>query len=176
MKEISRYNFEYDNEISMSLTEVDLPQSREIGKKYFVVGTGISNSNKDEPTSGHLYLIEVNINNNYYIKKVQELELKGGVYKLDAYQNILYVAIKNTLFIYSINKKNIENYYEFKFIRQCSDFTLINDIYVLREKRTEEEDDDKKDDKNIEYNELFVCDLYKSIILYKYDITNDKLS
>ena len=184
MKEISRYNFEYDNEISMALVEIIFPQNDEIGKKYFVIGTGISDLRKTEPISGHLYLIEININNNFSIKKLQELELKGGVYKIDVFQNILYVGIKNTLFIYSLNKKTNE----FKLLRHCSDFNLINDIYVLKEPYILEEEDKKKNDdkekdkeKNEDkekeklYNGIFICDLYKSIILYKYDITNDKL-
>ena len=172
MKEISKYNFDYDYEISMTLVEINLTQNEENGKKYFVLGTGITDMNKSEPNSGHLYLIEININNNYSIKKLQEVELKGGVYKIDAYQNIIYVAIKNTLYIYSIIKKSIDNFYEFKFLKQCSDFNVINDIFVIKEK-TKEETEEKCKDKNV--NELYICDLYKAIILYKYDITNDKL-
>ena len=177
MKEISRYNFEYDNEISMTLCEINLPYNDQ-NNKYFIIGTGITDSKRSEPIIGHLYLIEININNNFCLKKLQEVELNGGVYKIDIYQNIIYVGIKNILNIYSINKKSSENFYEFKLIRQCADFTLINDIYVLKESSPEEEEEkdkkDKKDNKII--NEIFICDLYKSIILYKYDITNDKLT
>ena len=114
--------------------------------------------------------------------KLQELELKGGVYKIETYQNIIYIGIKNTLYIYSLNKKNIENYFEFKLIRQCSDFTLINDIYILKETNKDTEFEENKDknntdeDKNKSINEIFICDLYRSIILYKYDIINDKLT
>ena len=165
MKEISRYNFEYDNEISMTLVEIDLPQNDEIGKKFFLIGTGFTDLKKTEPKTGHIYLIEINIYNNFSIKKLQEIELNGGIYKIDAFQNIIYVGIKNTLYIYSLNKNNIDNYYEFKLLRHCSDFTLINDIY----------EDKKNIDKEKIINEFFICDLYKSIILYKYDITNDKL-
>ena len=176
MKEISRYNFEYDNEISMTLSEINILQNDDNAKKYFVIGTGITDYKKEEPNLGHLYLIEININNNNNcIKKLQELELKGGVYKIETYQNIIYIGIKNTLYIYSLIKKNIENYFEFKLIRQCSDFTLINDIYILKETNKDKEFEENKD-KNKSINEIFICDLYKSIILYKYDITNDKLS
>jgi len=180
MKEISKYNFEYENEISMTLAEINILQNDDSGKKYFVIGTGITDYKKEEPTWGHLYLIEININNNFSIKKLQELEVKGGVYKIETYKNIIYVGIKNTLFIYSLIKKNIENFYEFKLIRHCSDFTLINDIYILKQKDKEIENnknlDKNNEDKNKIVNEIFVCDLYKSIILYKYDITNDKLN
>ena len=183
MKEISRYNFEYDNEVSMTIVEIFMPQKEE-NNKYFIIGTGITDINRSEPVIGHLYLIEISINNNFSIKKLQEVEVKGGVYKIDSYQNIIYVGIKNILNIYSINKKNAENFYEIKLIRQCADFTLINDIYVLKGKSKEEEEDknsknletkDKENDKDKIINEILICDLYKAIIMYKYDITNDKL-
>jgi hypothetical protein len=112
---------------------------------------------------------------------LQEKEIKGGVYKIDVYQNIIYVGIKNTLKIYSINKTNVQNLYEFKLLRQCTDFMLINDIYLLKDKniQKEEEKDIKKDEnKDIDktIHKIFICDLYKSIMLYNYDITNDKLT
>ena len=180
MKEISRYNFEYENERNMSLNEINLPKNEE-NSKYFIIGTGITDFKRSEPIIGHLYLIEININHNFSIKKLEEKEIKGGVYKLDIYQNIIYVGIKNTLKIYSINKTNVQNFYEFKLLRQCTDFMLINDIYLLKDKniQEEEEKDTKKDEnKDIDktIHKIFICDLYKSIMLYNYDITNDKLT
>ena len=59
MKEISKYNFEYENEISMTLAEINILQNDDSGKKYFVIGTGITDYKKEEPTWGHLYLIEI---------------------------------------------------------------------------------------------------------------------
>jgi hypothetical protein len=58
---------------------------------------------------------------------------------------------------------------------------LINDIYLLKDKniQEEEEKDTKKDEnKDIDktIHKIFICDLYKSIMLYNYDITNDKLT
>ena len=187
MKEIARYNFEYENELSMNLTEVDLMNSEIIRKKYFVVGTGITDDNKTEPKIGHLYLMEINFENNFGIKKLQEIETKGGVYSMDCYKNFIYVGIKDTLYIYSLSKKSHENYYEFKLIRQHSDFDLINHIYVGKYilYQDEEDEDKEKDNKeknmeienseNKEINEIYVCDIYKTIILYRYDIINDKL-
>ena len=180
MKEISRYIFEYENEINMTLAEINLPNNEE-NNKYFILGTGITDIKRSEPVIGHLYLIEININNNFSIKKLQELEIKEGVYKIDVYQNIIYVGIKGTLKIYSINKKNAQNFYEFKLLRQCNDFMLINNIYVLKDKsiQEEEEKDTKKEenkDTDKEINKIFICDLYKSIMLYNYDIANDKLT
>ena len=189
MKEITRYNFEYDNEISMNLLEIDLIHIEINRKKYFVIGTGITDEKKSEPKSGHLYLIEINIENNFSIKKLNEIELTGGVYAMNCYKNIIYVGIKDTLFIYSITKINHEHFYEFKLIRKHSDFDLINYIYVSKdiiyeEEEEEEEENDKEDkkDKMIieppetkEINEIYICDIYKSIILYRYDIINDKL-
>ena len=186
MKEICRYNFEYDNEISMNLIEIDLINNEIQGKKYFVIGTGITDEKKSEPKTGHLYLIEINIKNNFYIKKLKEIELSGGVYAMNSYKNIIYVGIKDTLYIYSLNKKNHENFYEFKLIRQQSDFDLINNIYISKDViyQEEEEEDDKEKNKNNmiiespeskEINEIYICDIYKTIILYRYDIINDKL-
>ena len=186
MKEISRYNFEYDNEISMNLIEIDLINNEISGKKYFIIGTGITDEKKSEPKMGHLYLIEINIGNNFSIKKLKEIELNGGVYAMNSYKNFIYVGIKDTLYIYSINKKSHENFYEFKLIRQQSDFDLINNIYiskdVIYQEEEEEDDKEKKENKmiietpeNKEINEIYICDIYKTIILYRYDIINDKL-
>ena len=180
MKEISRYNFEYDNEINMTLTEISLPQNEE-NSKYFIIGTGIIDFKRSEPTIGHLYLIEINIRNKFSIKKLQEIEIEGCVYKIDVYQNIIYVGTKNILKIYSINKKLSQNFYEFKLLRQCTDFMLINNIYVLKDKtiqKDEEKDINKEENKDLDktINKIFICDLYKSIMLYNYDITNDKLT
>ena len=99
MKEISRYNFEYDDEISMNLVEINLPQNDEVGKRYFIIGTGITDIKKTEPLIGHIYLIEININNNFSIKKLSEIELKGGVYKLDLFK-ILYMWELKILYIF----------------------------------------------------------------------------
>jgi hypothetical protein len=186
MKEITRYNFEYENEISMNLLEIDLKNNDFYKKKYFVVGTGITDEKKSEPKIGHLYLIEINIDNIFSIKKLNEIELIGGVYAMNCYKNIIYMGIKDTLFIYSVIKKNHEHFYEFKLIRKHSEFDLINNIYVSKEiiYEEEEDEDDKenKKDKMIieqpekkEINEIYICDIYKSIILYRYDIINDKL-
>ena len=105
---------------------------------------------------------------------------------MNCYKNIIYVGIKDTLFIFSITKNTHEHFYEFKLIRKHSDFDLINYIYVSKDiiYEEEEEDNDKEDKKDNmiieppetkEINEIYICDIYKSIILYRYDIINDKL-
>ena len=187
MKEIARYNFECENEISMNLSEVDLNNNEILRKKYYIVGTGITDDIKSEPKIGHLYLMEINFENNFGIKKLQEIGTKGGVYSMDCYKNFIYVGIKGSLYIYSISKKSHENFYEFKLIRQHSDFDLINHIYVGKYilYQDEEDEEKEKDDKqnkmeienseNKEINEIYICDIYKTIILYRYDIINDKL-
>ena len=183
MEEIARYNFEFDNEIIMKLIEINLNEIQR--KKFFVLGTGITDNKKSEPKIGHLYLMEINVENNISIKKLQEIELKGGVYAMSCYKNFIYVGIKDTLYIYSIIKKNHENFYEFKLIRQHSDFDLINYIYISKDIIYKEEEDDDKDNQNEEMiiekpemkeiNEIYICDIYKTIILFRYDIINDKL-
>ena len=105
--------------------------------------------------------MEITTTNN--IKKLQELEVNGGVYKISSFNNIIYVGIKESLYIYSVNKNNHENFYEFKFLKKYSELTSINEIYILPHSKN-----------NI--HEIMVCDLYKTLILFNYDIENDKLT
>jgi hypothetical protein len=62
---------------------------------------------------------------------------------------------------------------------------LINYIYISKDIIYKEEEDDDKDNQNEEMiiekpemkeiNEIYICDIYKTIILFRYDIINDKL-
>ena len=230
LKEISRYYFSNKNEICTSFSQIY--SNNDIENKLIVVGTGISENPHEEPVLGYLYLIEIDINNNFSMKKIKEIEIKGGVYKIRAYKNIIYVSIGNTLLIYKMNKnldikdKNYDSY-DIKFIRKCTDFTLINDIYIydyhksdifnnnnkqvsqkdekknsfnlnkvnsinneFEESKEEEDfiekinfsDDENKKNKenkikieeNIHY--LIISDLYRSVVLYSYDVNNDKFN
>ena len=162
LKQISKYNFEYDNEQSFTFTEIFFKNNL---NKYYVIGTGISEDGKTEPTIGHLYLLEINLSTGFSIKKLQELEITGGVYKIASCGHILYVGIKNTLNIFSVNKNSHENFYEFKSLKKFSDFTSINEIYILP---------NSNDNKNI--HEILICDLYKTLALFNYDVENDKLN
>jgi hypothetical protein len=133
LKELSRINFTNKNEICTSFSEV-YNNNDDIENKIIVAGTGISENPNEEPVIGYLYLIEIDCNNNYAMKKIKEIETMGGVYKVRAYKNIVYVSIGNILLIYKLVKnneidKNFEPY-DFKFIRKCNDFTLINDIFI----------------------------------------------
>jgi len=229
LKEISRYNFNKINEICTSFSQIY--NYNDIENKLIVAGTGISENPKEEPILGYLYLIEIDLNNNYLMKKLKEIEVKGGVYKIRAYKNIIYVSVGNTLLIYALTK-NLDNkdinhdLYEIKFIRKCTDFTLINDIYIydynkngttninnklsqknenknninankadsinssievskekedFNDKNLFSDDENKKNKnnkikngENIHY--LIISDLYRSIVLYSYDVNNDKLN
>ena len=82
LKEISRYNFEYDNEHSSSFTEVSLFHGNAIDNKLVVIGTSIIENQSKEAIKGHLYLIEIDQNNNYSMKKISEIETRGGVNKV----------------------------------------------------------------------------------------------
>ena len=68
------------------------------------------------------------------MKKIKEIQTKGGIYRIKALKNIIYASIGNTLFIYKIinnyETKKLTESYEIKLIRKCSFFTLINDIYL----------------------------------------------
>ncbi len=156
LKEISRYKFEYDNEVGTSFCEVD--NNRESSNKLIIVGTGIIENISSEPILGHLYLLLIDGDNNYNIKKLYETETRGGVYKVNYKNNIIYCAIGNTLYIYSLIENVSNNYYEFKSIRKISEFTLINDISFL----------------NNEY--LVISDVYRSISIYSYKSENEKFN
>ena len=227
LNEISRYNFNNINEICTTFSE--LYNNNEIENKLIVCGTGISENPKEEPVLGYIYLIEIDSNNNYCMKKLKEIETKGGIYKVKAYKNIIYASVGNVFLIYKL----IKNYdsknttYDFKLLRKSNDFTLINEIYIYDFNKKEknimnndiikpkkdksktsknkskkkinimdidnEEDEDidskinfsyeeeekneeikSKTEENIHY--LIISDLYRSVVLYSYDVYNDKLN
>ena len=156
LKEISRYRFEYDYEVGTSFCEID--NNKESNNKLIVIGTGIIENISSEPILGHLYLLLIDGENNYNIKKLYETETRGGVYKVNYKNNIIYCAIGNTLYLYSLIENISNNYYEFKSIRKISEFTLINDISFL----------------NDEY--LVISDVYRSISIYSYKPENEKFN
>ena len=189
LKEISRYDFEYENEQSNSFTEISLFHGNSIDNKLFVIGTSIIENQSKEATSGHLYLIEINKKNNYSMKKLTEIETHGGVYKVISINNVIYLCIGNILYIY-ILKQLYDNSYEFQLTKKCSDFTLINDIYIWNQKINEKENNsiDNKDNKKEEENNnntiiknenihyIVISDIYRSIGIYSYDLLGNHLS
>ncbi len=194
LKEISRYTFEYQNEESNTFSEVSFFHGNFIDSKLIVIGTSIIENQSKEATKGHLYLIEINQNNNYSMKKIGETETRGGIHKLISCKNIIYTYIGNILYIYKL-KQTIESSFEFQLIKKCSDFILINDLYVWDERiddieiKTEFSDSKNNlgnkekekennniiiDNTNIQY--LIISDLNRSIGIYSYDIDGNKLS
>ena len=147
MKEISRYDFQNENEICTSFCEIQ--KNNDIDNKIIVAGTGISEYPNEEPNMGYIYLIEIDYKNNYVMNKIKEIQTKGGIYKIKAFKNIIYASIGNTLFIYKIIKnyetKKLTESYEIKLIRKCNHFTLINDIYIY-------DYDPKIDEKDLKLN------------------------
>ena len=186
LKEISRYDFEYENEQSLSFTEISLLEGNTYSK-LFVIGTSIIENQSKEAITGHLYLIEINQNNNYIMKKILDVETRGGVYKVISCKNIIYTCIGNILYIYKLNQL-IDNSYEFQLVKKCTDFTLINEIHIWdankesEDKLLNNENKGKEKfnsniiipNKNIHY--LIISDLKKSIGIYSYDIEENKLS
>ena len=132
LKEISRYNFQNENEICTSFSEIE--KWNDLDTKLIVAGTGISEYPNEEPCMGYIHLIEIDHKNNYVMKKIKEIQTKGGIYRIKALKNIIYASIGNTLFIYKIinnyETKKLTESYEIKLIKKCSFFTLINDIYL----------------------------------------------
>lgn len=192
LKEISRYNFEYQNEESNTFSEVSFFHGNFIDSKLIVIGTSIIENQSKEAVKGHLYLIEINQNNNYSMKKIGETETRGGIHKLISCKNIIYTCIGNILYIYKL-KQSIENSFEFQLIKKCSEFILINDLYIWDERIDDldiknEFSDSKNnlvnkekennniiiDNTNIQY--LIISDLNRSIGIYSYDIDGNKLS
>ena len=152
MNEISRYTLDYEHELC---TSIDIIHSNQNDVKLIILGTGISDNMNSEPEYGHLYLMEIN-SNTYKIRKVKEIETKGGVFKLAvSKQNTIFVSIGPTLYIYQL----IENakYYDIKLIRRCNEFSAINDLTFLNEY-------------------LCISDVYRSVALYNYDIEKEKLT
>ena len=189
LKEISRYDFEYENEQSYSFTEITLNQGNSIDNKLIVIGTSIIDNKSKEASLGHLYLIEINKKNNYSMKKLTEIETRGGVHKVISIDNTIYLSIGNILYIY-ILKQLFDNSYEFQLTKKCTDFTLINDIYIWNENMNElieNKLNDNKDNKNEEENNniinniknthyIVISDISRSIGIYSYDILGNKLS
>ena len=155
LKEISRFNFENENEICTSFSEIQ--KSNDIDNKIIVAGTGISEYPNEEPDIGYIYLIEIDYKSNFVMKKIKEIQTKGGIYKIKALKNCIYASIGNTLFIYKLIKnyeiKKLAESYEIKLIRKCNYFTLINDIYLYDYNPTVEENQIKSiNDSNIIIN------------------------
>ena len=151
LKEISRFNFENENEICTSFSEIQ--KNNIIENKIIVAGTGISEYPNEEPNIGYIYLIEIDSKNNYVMKKIKEVQTKGGIYKIKALKNSIYASVGNTLFIYKLIKnyeiKKLTESYDIKLIRKCNYFTLINDIYLFDYNPTFEESQIKPNNDNI---------------------------
>ena len=163
MNEITNFTFENDNEICSTFDVMKSSNNTSTisftsllnDKKYFILGTGIVDNISSEPVIGHLYLVELSMDT-YKIKTLCDIETKGGVYKVAVDKNnIIYVAIGPSLYVYTIVENT--NIFEFKLLRKCVDFTLINDLTFFNDY-------------------LVVSDIYRSISLNKYDNEKEKLN
>lgn len=169
LNELTRYTLDREAELCTTFTEITQPDDNNY---LFALGTGIAD-NITEPELGHIYLLQ--LNENLKIKKVGEIETKGGVYKIASKNNLLYVGISSTLYVYSVTHRNnnnenvmnsniiennkfkmIDQEYEIKLLRKNNEFTIINDIIC--------HDDN-----------IVVSDIYKSISIFKYDEEKEKL-
>jgi hypothetical protein len=152
LNEVTRYPFEKENEVCMTFVELsEFSDNYDSSKKVFAMGTGIMESKACEPEYGYIYLLEMD--KNLKFTKLCEIETKGGVYKLATSNNLLYVAISSTLYVYSIKSSK---QFELKLLRKSNDFTLINDLYCYD-------------------NFVVVSDVYRSITIFKFDIEKEKL-
>ena len=178
LNEISRYNFELDNEQSYSFCEITFKHSKSIESKLLLIGTSIIENISKESTKGHLYLIEINQNNNYKMKKICEIETNGGIHKVITCENIIYICIGNILYIYKI-KQLFDNSYEIKQIKKCSDFILINDIELLNESKYKNEIN-KFENNNINITNseqyIVISDIGKSIRVFCFSLENNSFT
>ena len=178
LNEISRYNFELDNEQSYSFCEITFKHSKSLDSKLLLIGTSIIENISKESTKGHLYLIEINQNNNYKMKKICEIETNGGIHKVITCENIIYICIGNILYIYKI-KQLFDNSYEIKQIKKCSDFILINDIELLNESKYKNEIN-KFENNNINITNseqyIVISDIGKSIRVFCFSLENNSFT
>ena len=180
MKELSRYDFPLENEQSSTLSEIKFKQKiNVIEGKLFIIGTSIIENISKEAIKGHLYLLEIKQNNNYKFNKILEIETNGGVHKVITYENFIYAAIGNILYIYKI-KRLFDNSYEIKQLKKFSDFTLINDIELLNESKYNNENEDTKFNNNIniinDEQYLIISDIGRSIGIYCFSLDDHKLT
>ena len=180
MKEISRFDFPYENEQSNSICEIKFKKNMNvIDSKLFIIGTSIIENISKEAIKGHLYLVDIKQNNNYKFSKLLELESNGGIHKVITCQNYVYAAIGNILYIYKI-KKLFDESYEIKQIKKCSDFTLINDIELLNESKNNYENNQSNNTSNITITNteqyIIISDIGKSIGIYCFSLDDYKFS
>ena len=177
MKEISRFDFPYENEQSNSISEIKFKKNRNvIDSKLFIVGTSIIENISKEATKGHLYLLDINQNNNYKFSKLLDLETNGGVHKVITCQNYAYAAIGNILYIYKI-KQLYDNSYEIKQIKKFSDFTLINDIELLNESKNNYENNQSNNINITNIDQyLIISDIGRSIGIYCFSLDDYKFT
>ena len=180
MKEISRFDFPYENEQSNTISEIKFKKNMNvIDSKLFIIGTSIIENISKEATKGHLYLVDIKQNNNYKFSKLLELETNGGIHKVITCQNFVYAAIGNILYIYKI-KQLFDESYEIKQIKRCSDFTLINDIELLNESKNNYENNQSNNTNIITISNseqyIIISDIGRSIGIYCFSLDDYKFS
>jgi DNA damage-binding protein 1 len=180
MKEISRFDFPYENEQSNTISEIKFKKNMNvIDSKLFIIGTSIIENISKEATKGHLYLVDIKQNNNYKFSKLLELETNGGIHKVITCQNFVYAAIGNILYIYKI-KQLLDESYEIKQIKRCSDFTLINDIELLNESKNNYENNQSNNTNIITISNseqyIIISDIGRSIGIYCFSLDDYKFS
>ena len=157
LKELSSFKLEYENEISLSFSQL-LNLHKTSNQKFIIIGSALIENESQEPISGHLYLLNINGDNNYNIKKLSEIKTIGGIYKVINKNNLIFVSIANNLLIYNLIENVEKNVYEFILLKKINDFILINDLSIFNE------------------NELVICDINRSITLFNFNQEENKLN
>ena len=141
----------------MSFTQL-LNLHKTSNQKFIIIGSALIENESQEPISGHLYLLNINGDNNYNIKKLSEIKTIGGIYKVINKNNLIYVSIANNLLIYNLVENVEKNIFEFVLLKKISDFILINDLSIFNE------------------NELLICDINRSVTLFNFNQEDNKLN
>jgi len=173
LNELTKYELERKNEVCYSFTQIDLKKEfySTDSSVYFALGTAILEDSFKEPESGFITVLE--LNDKLKLKKLCEIETRGGVYKIDAVRNIIYVSIASCFYIYKLsalaanykNNDNIEagfipimpnsDFWALKLLKKSNDFNFIYDFIC---------DEDL----------VLISDMYRSVALFRYDDEKDK--
>lgn len=103
-------------------------------------------------------LVEYNTNNCNF-KRLSELDIIGGVYKIATINEYIVAGVGGSVHIYltTRNPEKLDHELDFKCVVKHKDFNAITEIICYD-------------------NLVLVADIYRSVVIYKFDETKDKLT
>ena len=117
----------------------------------------IENSH-EEPSAGKITLLEFNLNN-YHFKRISDLDIIGGVYKIATIKEYIVAGVGSSILIFQATKstEKLNNELSLKSVIKHKDFNAIIEILCHD-------------------NYILVADVYRSVVIYKFDMTKEKLT